>query len=90
MQKVISLFVSDFRKEIINNRHKKSILSAILLGSAAKGEFVAGESDIDMIVIVKKSQDKKTCFFLYQKHTKETEQEAWFEASGVLQHREEI
>ncbi|HLC67628.1 MAG TPA: nucleotidyltransferase domain-containing protein, partial [archaeon] len=59
MQPIINKFASDLRREIKKSRFRNQVVSIVLLGSAARGEFIKGESDIDFIVIVKKNSQKK-------------------------------
>jgi hypothetical protein len=59
MQAIIRNFTKDLRWTVEKSEFRKSILSIVLLGSAAKGEFIKGESDIDFIVIVRNNSDKR-------------------------------
>ncbi|MBI3190315.1 nucleotidyltransferase domain-containing protein [archaeon] len=58
MQFIIKNFIRDFKHMVEKSKFNKSVISIVLLGSAARGEFIKGESDIDFIVIVKSSSDK--------------------------------
>ncbi len=59
MQGRINRFVRDFRSAVGRSRYRKNIVSAVLLGSAARGEFIKGESDVDIIIVVRRKDDKK-------------------------------
>ncbi|MEK6888349.1 MAG: nucleotidyltransferase domain-containing protein [Candidatus Aenigmatarchaeota archaeon] len=60
MQTEIRNFSRDLKKEVNASKYKKEIVTIVLLGSAARGEFIKGESDIDFIVVVKSSKSKRT------------------------------
>lgn len=53
MQRRIANFLSDLRKGIGQSKLSKHIESVILIGSASRGEWIAGESDIDLLVVTK-------------------------------------
>src|SRR3989344_6495779 len=59
MQPIIEKFASDIRREIRKSRFRSQVVSIVLLGSAARGEFIKGESDIDFIVVVRRNSQKK-------------------------------
>lgn len=58
MQKELKPFISDFRLAVRQSPFSKDIISIILLGSAVKGEWIRGESDIDFIVVTKSRECK--------------------------------
>lgn len=59
MQKFMRSFVADFRKAVENSNYKDDIVSVVLFGSAARGSFVKGHSDVDIIVITKDGRSKE-------------------------------
>ena len=65
MQKEIRRFVEDIKTNVKKSPHKSKIISIVLLGSAARGEWIKGESDVDIIIVVKqnKYKDEVTGFF---------------------------
>src|SRR3989344_4705253 len=59
MQPTIEKFASELHREIRKSRFRSQVVSIVLLGSAAHGEFIKGESDIDFIVVVRRNSQKK-------------------------------
>ncbi len=59
MQRVIKNFSNDLAKDVRKSRFRNSIISIVLLGSAARGEWIRGESDVDFIVVSRDKKDKK-------------------------------
>ena len=59
MQQIIEKFTTGLKKTVQNSRYRNQIVSIVLIGSAARGEFIKGESDIDFIVVVRKNSQKK-------------------------------
>ena len=66
MQKPIQRFLKDLKTQIRKTAYNKRIVSVVLLGSAAQGEWIRGESDIDMIIVVKTNDDKKPISEFFQ------------------------
>lgn len=59
MQKFMRSFVADFRKAVENSNYKDDIVSVVLFGSAARGSFVKGHSDVDIIVVTKDGRSRE-------------------------------
>ncbi|HLC68079.1 MAG TPA: nucleotidyltransferase domain-containing protein [archaeon] len=59
MQPTIEKFASELHREIRKSRFRSQVVSIVLLGSAAHGEFIKGESDIDFMVVVRRNSQKK-------------------------------
>lgn len=55
----LNTFLSDLKQALRKSAVKNKIISVILYGSAARGEFVRGASDIDLIVITKSKNNKE-------------------------------
>lgn len=70
MQKLLVPFFYDFRKEIAKSRYKKEIITLVLIGSAARDSFVKGQSDIDLIAVVKSREKKKEVYNFLRKSIK--------------------
>ncbi|MDP2974054.1 MAG: nucleotidyltransferase domain-containing protein, partial [Candidatus Diapherotrites archaeon] len=62
MPKKDQLKVEAFLQEFVSalaEKHAKDIDFILLFGSAARGEFVLGKSDVDLIIQVKSDEKRK-------------------------------
>ncbi|MBD3300153.1 MAG: hypothetical protein GF347_02265 [Candidatus Moranbacteria bacterium] len=57
-QKLVWRFINDFRDRVVK-KHKTKIDFIIIYGSASRGEFVPGKSDVDILIQVYKEKDKE-------------------------------
>ncbi|MBI2970868.1 MAG: nucleotidyltransferase domain-containing protein [Candidatus Aenigmarchaeota archaeon] len=59
MQEALKPFLRDFKRCLHESRFRNDIVSVVLLGSGARGDWIRGESDIDFIVVVKDRRMKR-------------------------------
>jgi len=59
MQRVIAHFLYDLKNEIRKSPLHDEIVSVVLIGSAAGGDWVRGKSDVDFIIVARSRKSKK-------------------------------
>ncbi|MBI2579234.1 MAG: nucleotidyltransferase domain-containing protein [Candidatus Aenigmarchaeota archaeon] len=67
MQSAIQHFLFDLKKEIKKSAVRKDIVSVILIGSAARGDWVRGKSDVDFLVVAKSGKEKRKVSSFFRK-----------------------
>ncbi|MBI4018127.1 MAG: nucleotidyltransferase domain-containing protein [Candidatus Aenigmarchaeota archaeon] len=67
MQAVIQHFLFDLKREIVRSKVRKDIVSVVLIGSAARGDWVRGKSDVDFLVVARSGKAKGKVGYFFRK-----------------------